>query len=343
MTGVLILDKALEVLGLSKIMDAWYKMNLVGVLKQAAENNEFGQFVLQSKYGLSGDDIKYLWAEFPELRAGKKPSRQAITQKISELNEAIRNASVKMLQDVELWIFPKWRELIGAVFLGMFEGRPIKEITWSSVAVMIPSVKEIFRYRLLSGEECVGIFGIGVYACEFIPDRAQNPTSFSVPIHGVIMEMPAYERAIYSKKTLVVPRYSEYIREHLVRIPLSELLASRFAPRFFGPIIRKTSRMISEFLDAVKSFSIANVGLDDIMLLSAWRGAFNKFLVTENRLGTLSVDMLKGVPGVVGYEGVLGKLTELPMVHGLDVFVDKIKLLWKSCLLYTSPSPRDRG
>jgi len=321
-------ERALEVLGFGEILDTWYKISVLDVLKSAVENNEFGSFVLQTKYGLHSSDLKYLFSIFPELRIGKKPSPSTIMNRISELRERLRGLSVKMLKDMELWIFPKWRSLIGAVYMGMFEGRPIRDILWSSVAILIPSVNDIFRYRLLSREECVGIFGLGVYTSEFMPERSTEPTRFSMPIHGVLLETKMYEKAIYSKKELIVPKYSEYFREHLIRIPLGELVGSKFASRFFGPVVRKISGVIGEFLDAINMLYITDAKVPNLTILSAWRGAFNKLLVKEKHLQKLSVAMIKGVPGVVGYEGILDKLTELPPVHDPEVFVDRMRLLW---------------
>jgi len=320
--------KPLEVLGYSKILEAWEKINVLTALRAAIDRNEFDAISLQKKYGFSRKDLEYVWEVFPELKVHRRPTPGAIASRIDELNKMLRDAMVGMLEGMELWIFPKGSCLICGVYLGMVEGSLRRDVLWSSVAILVPSVNNIFRYRLLSGEECVGIFGIGAYMCEFIPERAKDATTFTIPIHGVLMEMPMYERAISSKKRVVVPKYADYIREHLVRVPLSELAGSKFAPRFFGPAIRENSKAILGFLRSTRAFSVADVCIDGLTLLSAWRGAFNKLLVTESRFGKLSTDVIKGVPGVVGYEGVLDKLRELPMVHNTDAFVDSTRLLW---------------
>ncbi len=318
----------LRAFGYDEILGIWRRMNIISALMVAIDNNEFDARSLHEKYGLSMDDIKFLWDNFPELKVGKKPSKSSITSFLREQEGLYRQKSADILKDMELWIFPKWRELIGAVYLGMFEGRVVKNILWSSVALLIPSVKDLFIYKLLSGEECVGLFGIGAYVCEFIPERAQESTIYSLPIHGVLMEMPIYNNAISSRKELVVPKFADYVREHLIRIPLYELASSKFAPRFFGPAIRKCNKIISHFLEAIKSSVITNAGINNLILLSAWRGAYNKFLVSEEHVNKLSVAMLKGVPGVVGYEGILNKLEELPPVHESEVFVRKVTILW---------------
>ena len=326
--GVSALEEALKVFGYEEIRDIWSKTSLLTILRAALANNEYDSRSLQERYGLSMEEIRYLWEKFPELKVNKKPSRATISNVARELEGKLREKSAKMLSEIELWIFPKWRELVGAVYLGMFEGRVVKNILWSAVALLIPSVRDIFRYKLLSGEECVGLFGLGAYVCEFVPERARESTTYCLPIHGVIMETPLYERAISSRKILVIPKFADYVREHLVRIPLYELAGSKFAPRFFGPAIRKTNKIIIQFLKAIKSSEIANADVDNLTLLSAWRGAYNKFLVSEKHIGKLSVAMLKGVPGVVGYEGVLNKLEELPPVHESEVFKRKARLLW---------------
>jgi len=322
------LKKALETLGFPKIRDLVRRIYITQALRAAVERNEFDKFSLIKKYGLSVEDIEYLWSVFPEIKIGKKLMSRQILSHVNELNQKLDIAKSKMLGESELWIFPKWRELIGAVYMGMFEGRPIKEITWSAVALIIPSTREIFRYKLLSGEECVGIFGLGAYMCEFIPEKAQEPTAFGLPIHGVLIEMPVYQRAIESKKTIIVPKYADYMREHLIRVPIGELVSSKFASRFFGTILRKNAKQILRFLKTIKSYSIADVELDEVSILSAWRGAFNKILVTENRASQLSVDMIKGVPGIVGYEGILNKIKELPMIYDPEVFINKQQTLW---------------
>lgn len=320
--------KALETLGFSKIKDMVKRIYLIQVLKAAIERNEFDKFSLMKKYGLNKEDIEYLWSIFPEIKMGKRITSRQVLGYMNELNRKLNMMKSKMLGESELWIFPKWRELIGAVYMGMFEGRPIKEIVWSVVVLIIPSTKEIFRYRLLSGEECVGIFGLGAYICEFIPERAREPITFSLPLHGVLIEMPLYRRAIESKKVLIVPKYADYMREHLIRVPLGDLITSKFASRFFVTILRKNARQILWFLKTIKKYSMADVELDNVNILSAWRGAFNKILVTKSKAGKLSVDMIKGVPGIVGYEGVLDKIKELPMMYDFEVFISKQQTLW---------------
>jgi len=114
------LKKALETLGFPKIRDLVRRIYITQALRAAVERNEFDKFSLIKKYGLSVEDIEYLWSVFPEIKIGKKLMSRQILSHVNELNQKLDIAKSKMLGESELWIFPKWRELIGAVYMGMY-------------------------------------------------------------------------------------------------------------------------------------------------------------------------------------------------------------------------------
>ena len=321
-------DSELKYFGFDEYRETRNKLIALTILRQAISNNKYDLLSLRRDYGLTGEELSFLLSIFPELRANKKPSLSNLQRIIKEIEAKNDHAKAKILQEMELWVFPKWRSLIGAVSKGMFEGRPVKEILWASVVILIPSIKNIWIYRMLSGEECVGIFGLGGYITEFIPEAGKEPTMYSLPIDGVILERHLYETAIESPKQLSVPRFSEYFREHVVRIPLGEVAKNRFAMKLFSSTIRKLSKQILEFLKVVRKLR-RRITLDDAYILSAWQGSMNKVLITSRKYEhILENELHRGIPGVLGYEGILDKLNELPIVVDPDIYVRSKRLTW---------------
>ncbi len=318
----------LEYFGFEDFRDIRNKLIALTIFRHALTDNKYDLISLHRDFGLTENEISFLLSLFPELKAHRKPAPHQLQKVLRDLEAEDSNIRAKLLQEMELWIFPKWRGLIGATSKGTFEGRPVREILWAVVTILVPSMRSIWLYRMLSGEECIGIFGLGGYLVEFIPDRGQEPTRFSLPIDGVIMERHLYETAIESPKRLSVPRFSEYLREHLIRIPLAELVRNRFAAKLFAPTIRKISHWILDFLKVIRKLRNSYT-LDDSRILSAWHGSMNKLLVTRNRYESmLENELLKGVPGVLGYEGILDKLEEIPIVKDPSIHIKSKRTTW---------------
>lgn len=321
------LIRALEVLGYEAFTKNYDRLLALRIFDHALKNNEYDVNSLKVKYGLTETQIKFLHELFPQLKYHKKPSSAELNKALTNIKNELQNASKELLKSIELWIFPHWRKIIGAKYPGMFEGRPIKEVKWAAVAILVPSEREIVLFRMRSGEEVIGIFGLGSYITEFLPEKAIKPIYYFLPIHGVILERSVYEATLNSKKLVVAPKYSDFLREDVLRIPLEILAGSKLSIRFFAPTLRKHSTILELFLEAIKKFQ-RKITMDDVAILSAWKGAFNKVLVSRNAFSNLAPIMLRGLPGIVGYEGILDKLEELIVVHNTEVFEHKIQLLW---------------
>lgn len=322
------MNTELEYYGFSDFTDLRNKLIALEVLENAIKRNKFDKISLQKYFGLLNDQVEFLFSIFPELKVSQKPSQNKLSEISKHYKTEYKRVQAKLLQNMELWIFPRFRSLIGASCKGMFEGRPVYDIVDSLVMVLVPSIKDhILLLRMFSGEECIGIFGLGGYIAKFIPELAKEPTIFSLPIDGVVMDRNFYELALNSPKRLSIPRYADFVREHIIRIPLMQLAEHDFAVKLFASAIRNISEYLLEYLK-ILGYSPKTQTLDEVQILSAWRGAMNKMLITRNRFEMISDDALKGIPGILGYEGILEKLDELPLVKDVSIHANLKWVTW---------------
>ncbi|MCR8454985.1 MAG: hypothetical protein QXJ52_01960 [Candidatus Korarchaeota archaeon] len=322
------MSSELEYYGFRDLVNLQDKLAALEVLENAIKSNRYDRTSLQKYFGLAESHIEFIFSLFPELKTNQKPPHNKLLETYRQYKAEYRRIQAKMLQGMELWIFPKFRSLVGAVCKGMFEGRPISDIIDSLVVILVPSIENnILLLHMFSGEKCVGIFGLGSYIVKFTPEVAKEPTIFLLPIDAIIMDLNFYELALNSPKKLSIPKYSDFVREHVIRIPLAQVAESDFVLRLFAPVMRDISEYLLSYLKVIGSLPKGQT-LDDVQILSAWRGAMNKILVTREKFDRILEEVKKGIPGLMGYEGILDKLDELPLVKAEFAHISSKWIAW---------------
>ncbi|MHA1616069.1 MAG: hypothetical protein ACTSX9_02030 [Candidatus Njordarchaeales archaeon] len=286
---------------------------------------------------LTREEVEWFFSEIVKSeKTSVSMARTILDRELARIRHEISTIKRELMQGLKLIIFPKWRDLVQAKWMGAFKGRVISRIIDSKVILL--SSKEI-TWQTVYGRDAILILGPGVYYCKFYLKNAKEPITYSKLIHGVLMLYTTYETAL-SSPPKIVSEVSERIRQLVYiidfRTPGYNQTRSAFISRIYSRIFSEEKEVIREFFKMIRTGKSAPAVIDDVEFLSALPETFNKILITEKKfLESPPEEIEGGLPGLVGYDPSLLKLKELSNKYSFDKMLKNIRDAREKFLRYS--------
>ena len=286
------------------------KRRILEVLRDAFTKNITDKEILKQDYGLIDDEIAWFWNEI--VREKNVPVSRLLPildRAMININNELKEIISSRLRGFRILIFTKWHELVGARWAGTFKGQAISKLIENKIIIL--SSREIF-WRSVTEKENMLLIGPGVYYCRFYLPNMTQAISWFKGIHGLLLPTKILEKAMRSPPS-VYGKLGHYYRSHLITVALDFYLRdpdeAQQLKKLYIRIINENMSLFEIFLKNLREMKIE--GINDLEILSALPELFNKILITEKRLEVLREEIEEGLPGLMGYEPALLRLTDL--------------------------------